>query len=295
MTKPAFRSPTMDWIYARDPKWASDREQLYKFQYSTKTMRDVRGYDVYGFDEQGVDRLGCTAADYEDPFIRAIGATCGEWMSLSNRLPTALPRFLLLKPMFEEFCRSRWDVEPEWVHEYRNLPTDGHTRLFTQMGSDFSIGVHWHDQLDGEDNFLILRTDTIAKLEMTDEAREIPFRIVSKTSGSEHELKEAVACASSVSHALKTVREYMALHVDDHTWTIQIVDTPDGMALRAVSNAELPSTPGHTLDAPVKARTREDALQHVMDTALSSSIARMASAGIQELIGQPVVGLGPRR
>ena len=99
MTNAKFISPTMDWIYARDPKWVSDPETLYKMGFSKRTMIDAHGFDACGFNEQGIDRLGCTEADYRDPLMLAIGKTSGEWMSLSQKLPIPLPRFWKLAPM----------------------------------------------------------------------------------------------------------------------------------------------------------------------------------------------------
>ncbi|MCV9964853.1 hypothetical protein OIU34_23450 [Pararhizobium sp. BT-229] len=296
MTDDKFISPTMDWAYARDPNWVTDPEALYKMGFSKRTMVDAYGFDAYGFNEHGIDRLGCTEADYRDPLILALGKTSGEWMSLSQKLPIPLPRFWKLAPMMERLCTSRWDVEQKWVAGVENLPRDGAVRLYTNMGPDFSIGLHWYDLDDRKDNYLTLKTDVIAKLDVTDDERDIYFRIVSCGQGSGYQLVENPLCVSSISDAFQAVKKHIDEHMQPlHAWHIRVVDTPDGPALAAYSTAEKDDTVGDAFAEAVVARTKEDALQIVLDNAKTSSVASMASAGISKLIGHPAVVRGPRR
>lgn len=291
-----FISPTMDWIYAQDPNWVSDPEVLYKMGFSKRTLVDAHGYDVFGFDADGADRLGCTEQDYRNPEILAIGKTSAAWMSLSQRLPMALPHFLKLKPVFERLCRDRWDVEPGWVSggiEY--LRQDGKARLYTHMGPDFTLGLHWYDLEDQKDNLLTVRTDVIAKLEATGSNRELYFRIASRSPGSNHELVEQCVCAPDLPDAFNALLKHVNRYLKPvHNWHIHVVDTPDGPALAAYSTAELETAVGDRFGDPVVAHRREDALQLVMDNAKTSAVEAMASAGVQSLIGQPAVVRGPK-
>lgn len=295
MTETKFISPTMDWVYARNPNWVSDTEALYELGFSKRTMVDVHGFDAFGFNDQGVDRLGCTVDDYRDPLILAIGKTCGEYMSLSQKLPIALPRFWKLAPMMERLCTSRWNVEQKWVAGVKNLPRDGKIRLYSDMGPDFSIGLHWYDLDDRKDNYLTLKTDVIAKLNVTDEAHDIYFRIVSRGQGSGYELVETPLCVSSIADAFQAVKRHIDEHMQPlHAWHIRIVDTPDGPALAAYSASEIETADGDLFASSVTARTKENALQMIMDNAKTSAVETMASAGIQALIGHPAVVRGPR-
>ena len=296
MTDDKFLSPTMNWAYARDPNWVTDPEALYKMGFSKRTMIDVHGFDVYGFNEQGIDRLGCTEVDYRDPLILAIGKTSGEWMSVSQKLPISLPRFWKLAPMMERLCRSRWDVEQKWIAVVESLPRDGAVRLYTNMGPDFSIGLHWYDLDYRKDNYLTLKTDVIAKQDVTDDERDIYFRIVSCGQGSGYQLVEKPLCVSSIADAFLAVKNHIADHMQPlHAWHIRIVDTPDGPALAAYSAAEKDEAAGDAFAEVVVARTKEDALQIVLDNAKTSSVSSMTSAGISKLIGHPAVVRGARR
>lgn len=295
MTDAKFISPTMDWIYARDPNWTLDPETVYKMGFAKRTMVDVHGFDVYGFNAEGVDRLGCSRSDYRDPEIMAIGKTSGEWMSLSQKLPIALPHFLKLKPMLEELCRPRWNVEPGWTYGIDNLARDGKVRLYTHLSHDFGIGIHWYDLTDCQDNFLVLKTCVIAKLGSTNPARDIHFRIVSRGQGSDYQQIDHPLCVGSVAGAFLAVKKHMDDHMQPlHSWSIRIVDTPDGPALAAYSAAEMETAAGDSFASSVTARTKEDALQIIMDNAKTSAVESMASAGLQALIGHPAVVRGPR-
>lgn len=289
MTDPQFISPTMSWIYDKQPDWTSDRDTLYKMGYSRRTMRDVRGYDIYGFNEAGLDRMGCSRKDYDDPFVAAIGRTCDEWMSLSAKLPFPLPRFLELKQGFETYCRSRWDVVDEWSHDYRSLPKDGRCRLFTQMGGDFSLGLHWFDQLDGKDNFVLIRTDSIALLEADPD--DIPFRIVSMSSSTEPAFSEDVVCAPSAAVAIEKFDAYVNEHFEgQHAWTIYLVDGTDGPYLAAYSASEKAEADGDLFGLPIRATSREAALRGIMDNAKTTIVSEMASAGLEHV--QPRLDTG---
>jgi hypothetical protein len=290
-----FISPTMDWIYAKDRNWASDTETLYKLGFSKRTMVDVHGYDIRGFNADGVDRLGCTEQDYKNPQILAIGKTSGEYMSLSQKLPIALPRFLKLKATFEQICRDRWDVEQDWVTGIEELKQDGRIRLYTNLGTDFSIGLHWFDQADQESNFFTIRTDVVAKLLANGSDGELCFRIASRSLGSDYELAETNVRAVDLVEASKSLTNHVGRYLQlTHNWHIHIVDTPDGPALAAYSASELREAGGDRFGQPVAARTREGALQVIMDNAKTSSVAAMASAGINTLIGHPAVVFTPK-
>jgi hypothetical protein len=289
-----FISPTMDWIYAKDPNWTSNTETLYKLCFAKKTLIDVYGYDAFGFNADGVDRLGCTEQDYQNPEILGIGKTCGEWMSLSQKLPLPLPRFLKLKTVFERLCRDKWEVEPDWFTDY-TLPQDGKARLYTHMSTDFHAGLHWYDLEDRSENYFTIRTDAVARLQAEGDPEELHFRIVSRSLGSNHELAEKCVCEPNLPETFSALLN----HVDEylqpvHNWHLRLVDTPDGPALAAYSTAELDDADGDRFADPVVAVRREDALQFVMDNAKTSAVHAMASAGIQNLIGQPAVVRGPK-
>jgi hypothetical protein len=295
MTDAKFISPTMDWIYDRNPNWVSDDETMYKLGFAKRTMVDVHGFDAFGFNAEGVDRLGCSRHDYSDLDIMAIGQASGEWMSLSNKLPIQLPKFLKLKPMLERLCRERWEVEPTWVSGIDNLLRDGKKRFYTHMTQDFSIGLHWYDLTDCKDNYLTLTTDVIAKIDSADPVRDLYFRIVSRGQSSDYELAQNPICVSSIEDAFLAVKRHINDHLQPvHSWSIRIVDTPEGPALAAYSAAELKTASGDLFAHSVTARTREDALQMIMDNAKTSAVESMASAGIQQLIGHPAVVRGPR-
>jgi hypothetical protein len=295
MTEAKFISPTMAWVYARDPEWVSNSETLFKMGFSKRAMVDVHGFDVFGFNDKGMDRLGCTEEDYRDPLILAIAKTCGDGMSLSNKLPIPLPRFWKLAPMMERLCTSRWDVEQKWVVGFNNLPQDGKVRLYTNMGPEFSIGLHWYDLHDKKDNYFALQTDVVAKRKVTDKSNDIYFRIISRGQGSNYEFVEEVVCVSSVSEAHNSVQNYVDQNMQPlHAWHIQIVDTPEGPALAAYSNSEMDLAKGDAFGNEVVAHTKEDALQSILDNAKTASVANMASIGIENLIGHPAVVRGPR-
>jgi hypothetical protein len=289
-----FISPTMDWIYAKDPNWTSDTKTLYNMCFSKNSLVDVYGYDVLGFNADGVDRLGCTEQDYQDPEILAIGKRSGQWMSLSQKLPLPLPRFLKLKTAFERLCRDKWEVEPDWFTGYE-LPRDGKARLLTHMGSDFHAGLHWYDLEDRRDNYFIIRTDVVARLQAKGDPNEVYFRIVSGSLGSDVPLAEKNVCEPNLSEAFSTLLNHINESLQPvHTWHLHIVDSPDGPALAAYSNAELEHADGDRFGDPVDALRREDALQSVMDNAKTSAVAAMASAGIQNLTGNPSVVFTPK-
>ncbi|MBY3151427.1 hypothetical protein HFO56_03365 [Rhizobium laguerreae] len=290
-----FISPTMDWIYTKDPNWVSDTEALYKLGFSKRSLVDAHGYDVFGFNADGVDRLGCTEQDYENQELLAIGKASGAWMSLSQKLPIPLPRFLKLKTTFESLCRDKWDVEPGWVSGIEHLQQDGKARLYTHFGPDFTVGLHWYDRDDRQDNFFTIRTDVIARLQATGSKRELYFRVSSRSLGSNYQLVEDNVCAPNLPDAFIALLNYVNRHLRPvHNWHIRIVDTPDGAALAAYSTAELETAEGDRFGDPVAALRREDALQAVMDNAKTSAVEAMASAGIQSLIGHPAVIGGPK-
>ena len=295
MNTTAFISPTMHWLYEKHPDWASDTETLYKLGFSKKTMRDVHGFDVFGFDELGVDRLGCNEASYRDPFIAAVGASCGDYLSLSNKLAVGLPKFLRLKPVLEDLCRERWDIEDDWLPTSVG-PKDGKKRFFRQLSPEFAIGIHWFDLDDRRDNYFMLRTDVIAKLASDDTERDLPFRVISYVRGPEHgTLHEDVFCVRHISEARAAIVGHMDEYLQPlHDWQVRIVDSADGPALAAFSRAELEDTHGDDFGGLVTALTKEDALQSVMDNARTSTVKDMAMRGIMEMTGQPVVMKGPR-
>ncbi|MCS4089236.1 hypothetical protein [Rhizobium sp. BK176] len=289
-----FISPTMDWIYDKDPNWASDTETLYKMGFSKKTLVDAHGYNVFGFNADGVDRLGCTEQDYQDPEILGIGKSSGQWMSLSQKLPLPLPRFLKLKTMFERLCRDKWEVEPDWFTG-SVFPQDGRARLYAHLGTDYTVGLHWHDPEDRSDNYFTIKTDVVARLQANGGPDELHFRIVSRSLGSNHEIAEQNVCAPNLNAAQSVLANYVNKYLQPvHRWHLLIVDTPDGAALAAYSTAELDAAEGDRFGDPVVAVRREDALQAVMDSAKTSAVEAMASRGIQSLIGHPAVISSPK-
>lgn len=175
------------------------------------------------------------------------------------------------------------------------LQQDDKIRLYTDLGPDFSIGLHWYDTNDCKDNLLSLRTDVIAKLQANGSEGEIPFWIVSISQGSDYQSVENPLCAANLQIAFQSIKQ----HIDDymqplHEWHIHIVDTPDGPALAANSTADRDVSDGDPFGSAIVARTEEDALQFVMNNAKTSAVEAMASAGLLSLIGHPAAAPGPR-
>ncbi|MCZ7861034.1 hypothetical protein O9X98_06410 [Agrobacterium salinitolerans] len=107
---------------------------------------------------------------------------------------------------------------------------------------------------------------------------------------------ETPLCVSSIADAFQAVKRHIDEHMLPlHAWHIRIVDTPDGPALAAYSASEIETADGDLFASSVTARTKENALQMILDNAKTSAVETMASAGIQALIGHPAVVRGPKR
>jgi hypothetical protein len=295
MATDRFISPTMQFLYDRDPQWAKDGETLYRYGFSKKTMTDVRGYDVCGFDDKGFDRLGCSVADYDKPIVREIAALAGERFTLSNRLATSLPLFLALGPVFERLCGQKWDTVPGWTFGFDQLPKDGRKHLFYDLQSEFAIGLYWFDEMDERENYFLIQTDVIAKIGHDNPDQGVPFRIVSVSQGSNYETVSNVGFAVNNAQA----RSMFENHIDQYlqpvrSWTILIQDSADGPVLGAFAASELKEAHGDAFLSPVIARTKEEALQIVMDNSKSGAVKDMASGGMTALIGQPALYRAPR-
>jgi hypothetical protein len=295
MSENDFISPTMKHLYDADPNWTSDSEKLYKLGFSKRTMVDVHGFDVRGFNADEVDRLGCTAADYADPVIAEIAGMAGDKFSLSHKLSTPLPRFLTLRPVFERLVGQKWDTVPGWTVGFDNLPNDGKKRLFYDLGQEMVIGLHWFDELDGRHSYLMVRSDVIAALGHDLSYGGVPFRLASISSASRYELVEDVRFAPDAAHARAIISEHIEKHLQPiRSWTILLQDTADGPAVGAYSAAELATVEGDVIMSSVMSRTPEEALQSVMDNSKSSALSMMAARGIQAIVGHPALYRDPR-
>ena len=292
MANENFISPTMQWLYDRNPDWTADREMLYRMGFSKNTMVDVHGFDIRGFNDQGIDRLGCTVEDYGDPEIMEIARMSGQAMSLSNKLVVPLPRFIKLKKVFEHVCRQRWDVEPVWEMGAQQW-TDGKKRLHVHLASDLFFGIQWFDRENDRNTYMAVRTDVIARIFSATE-ENFQFRLFSSSEGSGGETVEQVVDTPNVSEVMDILQSHIDMYMQPLVaWNVMIVDTSEGPVLAAYSPAEIVNAEGDRLGEPVRARTREDALRSVMENARSGSVARMASAGIQALATQPAVFIPP--
>jgi hypothetical protein len=295
MSKNDFISPTMKHLYDADPNWTSDGDRLYKLGFSKRTMVDVYGFDVRGFNETGVDRLGCTAADYDDPLLEDIALMAGDKFSLSRKLSVPLPSFLTLRPVFERLVAQKWDTLAGWTVGFDNLPNDGKKRLFYDLGQELVIGLHWFDELDGRHSYLMVRSDVIAGLGRDLANGGVPFRLASLSAASRYELVEDVHFAPDASIARAIIQAHIENYLQPiRSWTILMQDTSDGPAIGAYSVAELETVEGDVIMSSVMARTPEEALQSVMDNSRSSALSEMASRGIQSIVGHPAPYREPR-
>lgn len=286
MNAPKFVSPTMEWLYAENPDWASNEEALYKYGFSKRSLVDVYGFDTFGFDANGRDRLGCTIEDYDDPEILKIAKLVGSRMSLSQRLHTPLTRALKMRPVFEEVCREAWDIETGWLYGHSNFPKDGKKRLYVDVGTDLFIGVHWFDLLDQKDSFCLIKTDVVAAAFANNPDEDISYRIVSVSQASDYEITEQLGSVADIAELRPLLKQHTADHMASvHSWAIYIQESSDGPYFAALSNAELSDADGDLYAATVKAETKAHALAIVRDKARTSAVSEMASLGLQVLDG----------
>lgn len=241
--------------------------------------------------------MGCSMQDYRDPEIVELAETFAEAMSLSNKLPLALPKMMVLKDVFDDVCRGHWVVEEGAEIGPVEYVEDGRKRLYVCGGNELSIYLHWFDLDDREHNYLGFRTDVIAKLDAVDPENDFAVRVMSATAASKHEWVERSVAFSKADDFSDILERHISEHVAPvHKWTVTIVDGAAGPCLRVFAQAEMPAIEGDVFVAGVLAESRSHALEHIRDNANSGAVATMADRGLQMLAYSGIEPpLAPRR
>lgn len=74
----SFISPTVAWRFADHPGWTKVSNLRQEYGFGTSKNRDIKGYDLEGFNEKGIDRAGFSELEYAgDPAIASIVAPLG--------------------------------------------------------------------------------------------------------------------------------------------------------------------------------------------------------------------------
>jgi hypothetical protein len=292
-----FISPTVEVLYKEVPGWVSNKEMLYVLGFNLATMRDEHGFDVYGFNELGIDRIGCSAKDYERADIGRETLALARYNCqgsykphysqriLRNPISVPLPTILEVRKGFDDICEANSGSRPIWF-DMAGSNSGGlsiRPRASSWFGNNgYTFRYIWY--VEGRE--YEFRVKSAHEDTKSSDSCSLNFIVQIKspfTNGEDsafrvrcNEVDEVVGALQKISNAyLLPARDYQLV----------VVDGERGPKLVASLEAELESVNGDIVGSPIVATSPLDAIERCQNNLKSTFMKQAAINGIKSLSG----------